>query len=577
MSPRGRKAAQPETVHHRPTVLDDSGLVVRHHDRQDRVVTYDFNGLPGDLGMSGDLASRFAARCAPGGGWDSVESSRPVWYLLRTFATFLSQLDPAPVGLAEITPGHWNAWRLSRPSTVLGNKEVVVVGGLLRDDPRLSKPLREAMARRTPRVPVEERAYSPAEFDEIRLAARRTFRAALLRIRENAAILQAWRDSHHMPGTEVYLLGESLDSLARRGDVPRQLRKSGVGQSEKWRVPLRYERVLGGSAAPHTWQRLYMTGTEVAALAVLIATEFGLNDSTISELPVPRPTPDAGGEGIVVYRVELTKRRRGSKQTEVRNFADVGSASQGRLITEALEATAPGRSYCTGKGGPDRLLVWHKAQRIGRDLGQFDFGLLKGLTRSWRIETGLPSVSMRRIRKTVNVVHRREPGQNSQDVHDRVYVLPEPQAHAAAVPVIEEGAIEALEAARRTVLQARLTDAQQSDEGEVVTNGCSDFHASPFSPAGSRCTASFLLCTACPNARIAPHHHPRLAYLHRVLEGLGGTLEPAVWTSDWSEAHARLSDLKNRIGPGVWEAARKAATAQDRRIIHQLVNGHYDS
>ncbi|MFE9394761.1 hypothetical protein [Streptomyces flavidovirens] len=577
MSPRGRRAAQPEAVHHRPAVLDHSALVVRHHDRQDRVVTYDFNRLPGNPGLRKDLASRFAARCAPGGGWESVESSRPLWYLLRTFALFLSQQEPAPTGLAEITASHWNAWRLSRTNTLLGHKEIAVVGGFLRGDPRLSQPVREVMARRTPRFEVAERAYTPEEFDAIRAAARRTFRAALLRIRENTATLQAWRDGHHRPGTETFLLGELLDALARTGDVPRQQRKSGTGQCDKWRLPIRHERVLGGSASQHTWQRLYMTGPETAALGVLFATEFGLNASTIFELPAPRPTPDAGGDGVVVYRVELVKRRRGHRQSEVRNLADVGAASLGRLITEALEATAHARAYCTGAGGPDRLLVWHRSGNLSRGLGQFDVGLRQGLMKEWHTEAGLPSASLRRIRKTVNVVNRREPGQNSQDVHDRVYVLPEPQAHAMAMPVIEEGAVEALDAARRTVVQAQLTDAPPGTGAEVVTNSCTDLHASPFSTGGSPCTASFLLCTACPNARVAPHHHPRLTYLHQVLEGLRGALDPAVWESEWGEAHARLSDLRHRIGPGVWAAAGKAVTEPDREIIHQLVNGHYDS
>ncbi|WP_371787135.1 hypothetical protein [Streptomyces albidoflavus] len=549
--------------------------MIRHQDRQDRVVTYDFGRLPGPLGLRRDLAARFAARCAPGGGWESVESSRPLWYLLRTFMLFLSDQDPAPANLAEVSAGHWNAWRLSRTNTVLGNKEISVLGGFLRSDPRLSTATKEAIARRTARVDVAERAYSPQEFDAIRLAARRTFRTALLRIRENTATLQAWRDGHHQPGTDTFLLGELLDSLARTGNIPLQQRKAGSGQSDAWRVPLHHARVLGGSAAQHTWQRLFLTGPEAAALGMLFTTEFGLNATTISELAAPRPTPDSSGNGVVVYRVELVKRRRGHNQEEIRNIADTGAASPGRLITEALEATAHARACRTEAGGKDRLLLWHRTGTIRRGTDPFNEGLRQGLIKDWYTEAGLPGASMRRVRKTVNVVHRREPGQNSQDVHDRVYVLPEPQAHAAAMPVIAEGATDALDAARRTVVQARLSDAAPGTE--VVTNSCTDLHSSPFETGGSPCTASFLLCTACPNARVAPHHHPRLTYLHQVLQGLRGTLDPQLWEAEWSEAYARLSDLRHRIGPGVWEDASTAVTEPDRVIIHQLVNGHYDS
>lgn len=574
MSPRGRRAAQPEEVHHRPEALEDSGLVVCHQDRRQRTVTYDFGRLPGPLGLRRDLASRFAARCVPGGGWDSVESSRSFWHLLRSFVMFLSEQDPPPAVLAEITAGHWNTWRLSRPNTVLGSKEVSVVGSFLRDDPRLSPATAEAVARRVPRLAVTERAYSPQEFDAIRRAARQTFRTALLRIRENTATLGAWRQGHHRSGTDTFLLGGALDTLARTGDVPRN---PGAKRCGMWRLTQRYERVLGGSAAQHTWQRLFLAGPEAAALAVLLATEFGLNASTISELAAPRPTPDAGRQGVVVYRVVLIKRRRGHQQEEIRNIADTGAGSPGRLITEALEATAHARDCLEGGGGPDRLLVWHRTAKLSRGADGLEYGFSPSLVRTWHTAAGLPGASMRRIRKTVNVIHRREPGQNSQDVHDRVYVLPEPQAQAAAVSVIADGVTEALETARRTVVQASLTDALPGTGTEIVTNACTDLHSSPFTPAGSPCTASFLLCTACPNARVAPHHHPRLAYLLQVLEGMRGTLAPGLWEADWGEAHARLSDLKHRIGPGVWAEARKAVTEPDRVIIRQLVNGHYDS
>ncbi|MGW2571651.1 hypothetical protein [Streptomyces sp. NPDC001537] len=70
--------------------------------------------------------------------------------------------------------------------------------------------------------------------------------------------------------------------------------------------------------------------------------------------------------------------------------------------------------------------------------------------------------------------------------------------------------------------------------------------------------------------------HPRLARLHAALDNLRGVLETDVWTTDWSEAHARLEDLRHRLGPEVWQEALAAATDADREMIDQLLSGTFD-
>jgi hypothetical protein len=60
------------------------------------------------------------------------------------------------------------------------------------------------------------------------------------------------------------------------------------------------------------------------------------------------------------------------------------------------------------------------------------------------------------------------------------------------------------------------------------------------------------MCLACPNAHIHPGHHPRLVHLHHALASLR-TIQPApAWAADWGDAHARLEDLRHRIGEGAW-------------------------
>ncbi|GAB3009920.1 hypothetical protein GCM10023080_090160 [Streptomyces pseudoechinosporeus] len=152
----------------------------------------------------------------------------------------------------------------------------------------------------------------------------------------------------------------------------------------------------------------------------------------------------------------------------------------------------------------------------------------------------------------------------------------EPQAQEAAVPVIADGVTAALEAARRTMFRAQLADTPEAGEQQTATTGCTDYENSHFTPPGSGCGASFLLCTACPNARVHPGHHARLAYLHRALESLRTAVDPGLWEADWSDAHARLEDLKGRLGTALWKARLAEATAEDREVVDHLLNGHYD-
>ncbi|MFC5918239.1 hypothetical protein [Streptomyces pulveraceus] len=553
--------------------------MVTHRDARGRKRAYDFSTFSVPEPWQRSLAALFAVKCAPGGGWDSIESSEASWYVVRPFAEFLSELDDMPMDVDRLTAGHWTAWRLSLPPSTNGYTKYSTVAGLLRMDARLARPVREAMAQRFAWASGGEQAYRPEEFDQIRPAARRTFRAALLRIRENTARLAAWREDTFVPDSQEWLLGEALDVLARTGDVPVYEKRRTVRK--------RYRAALVGGGAEYTWKRLYLSRKEAVALAVLIVAELGLNATTVSEMPVPETLPGTVEAGVPVYRLRLEKRRRAGHrgQFESRNLTDSGADSCGRIISEALEATAAARRLLGRLDADiDRLLVWrqttpHDGQGYPKAVrvGPFGFGVDETGGSAWARSVGLSGSPLRRLRKTVNVLHRREPGQNSQDTHDRVYVVGEPQAQQAAVPVFAEGALDAVEAARRTVFTACLADAPAAGDLETATVDCSDFEHSPFSPAGQGCAASFLLCTACPNARVTPAHHPRLAHLLRALDNLHGVVEPTVWEADWADARARLSDLRGRIGAPVWQSALDAVTDTDRVVIDHLLNGDFDS
>jgi hypothetical protein len=188
------------------------------------------------------------------------------------------------------------------------------------------------------------------------------------------------------------------------------------------------------------------------------------------------------------------------------------------------------------------------------------------------------SLNLRRLRRTVVVAHRRTPTQHTRETHDTRYVLPDPRTHAEAAPKISAGVADAI-AAAYTTFRARASRTDSDPSRDTATTGCTDYHASPFSEPGEPCRASFLACTACPNAVVTPRHLPRLAYLHQALDQLRTVLEPEIWQQDWAAPFQRLHDLIT--GPHFtsteWDDALRQVTAIDRDRVNQLLRRRFDS
>jgi hypothetical protein len=246
-------------------------VVVRHYNREGRVREYDFAELPVAAPMQASLAALFAARCTPGR-WTVHSTSAGSWRHLRRFAESLARQQRPPGDLDELTPGMVRAWRAGLPAGVGGGHAFRAVAGLLRDDARLlAGPVADELARRfkAPRSKVQ--SYSAAEFERITTAARRRFRAALQRISENAWHLQQWRDGAFAEDSPDWVIGEGLDILARTGDLPRHVRSGGRSGD----IGARYHDAFGGADGAATWQRLFLTRAEAAALGALLMAEFG--------------------------------------------------------------------------------------------------------------------------------------------------------------------------------------------------------------------------------------------------------------------------------------------------------------
>lgn len=573
----GVRATLPPDGHRRPAVLDDGGVIVVHvSEKGDQRALYDFSRLPVPAALQQSLAALFARQAGPAGPWRSIASSREAWRLLSSFARWLAALKDPPGGIDQISPAIWNQWRVSRAPNALGDRQIGKVGALLRLDSRLPADTREATLKRVAKRAATESAYTPEQFERIRQAAAASFRAAWQRISENRRHLEAWRVGQFTEGSRDWLLGHVLDHLARTGDVPVYIRESNGTRQISGPVMA----VLGGSRSEFTWQRLYLNITEVVSLATLMVISYGWNSTTVSELAVPEVLPDAPG-GPVSYRVELEKRRRRQPHRyETRNLADWGPNAPGRLIARAIEATSPARDLLAAHGAPaTRLLAWHVATPllVADRTELFRLGFADADIRTWRIATGEPELNLRRLRRTVTVLHRREPAQHSQDVHDSVYVLRDPAAREQAAPVIADGIADAL-AHARAVVKARISRDDRDSHADTATANCEDYTHSPFSPHGSPCRASFLLCLACPNAVITPRHLPRLAYLHQALDALRAILPAGTWDHDWREHHGRLAHLKDSaFTPAEWTDALHAVSGADRAVIDALLRRGFDS
>ena len=583
MSGRGRRAALPAGDHSRPESLAPDGLVVHHYNRHGRLKSYDFSTLPAAEPLQRSLAELFAVRCLPQV-WEVHTTSRMYSDSVRALVTFLSG-QPEPVSdLGQLTAAVVKRWRMSLPRTANGFNKFSLVARLLLGDPRVVGPVAEVLAARFPRPKSGTQSYSQAEFDQIRLAARRQFRAALLRINDNAVRLEQWRTGQFTEGTGAWVLGEGLDILARTGDLPR----TAYGHGSRT-LNYRYAKAFGGSRAEQTWQRLFLTRMEATALGVLLLAEYGWNLAVIDAARVPRASPDPGEDGHPTYRIPIEKRRRGNGLVfETRNVTDDGANSRGRLITQALQATRFARAVVDDLApGTDQLVVWraHRERDFTNRsddrqpcVGPFGFGVSRKQATLWGQSEGLGESPFQRGRRTVVAVERREPAQHTQGTHDRSYALVDKRVQTDAIEVIAAGAQDATDRAHQVLLAAQLRDRPVPGDTETATADCSDFAGSPHHRnADGGCGASFLMCLGCLNARVHPGHHPRLALLAEALNNLRSTLPPPAWKRDWADANARLHDLANRIGDGPWRQARSRVTDRDRDIIDLLLTGNLDT
>ncbi|MEU8712788.1 hypothetical protein [Streptomyces sp. NPDC048663] len=573
MTSRGRRAVLPPADFRVEPPLPPGGMVVTVRNAARHEKSFDFAGLPVAVQMQRSLATVFAAQSRR---WKSHETADNYWSHLMTFARFLAEQERPPQDLNGLTADVLERWREQHIKTNTGRVVLAKVRTLLEIDPRLgSGAVAEELARRVPGPRPSKQSYEDAEREQVQQAAARQFRAAWLRIRENTRLLQSWKSGELAVGSREWQIGQILDHLARTGDVPRTRLPSGQDHVTN-------RKLLGGTGAHLTWGRLFLTRGELAALAVLLTDRFGWNLSAFDRMPAPTATPSAGETTTVTYQVQVEKRRAGAgRWFSTENHTDSGADSPGRLITQALEATAHGRALAARLVPGTDLLMTSRTGTVGREhqnldrprpVGPLAFGLSTEDARYWAKGHGLKGSPFQRMRRTT-VVREGTPLQHTRGTHESVYVIPDKRVQRASRAVFEAGAREALEQAQTSVFKGHLTEDPNPEHQETATADCADETASPWPALDGGCGADFLFCLACRNAHVHPGHHPRLAHLLEQLQSLQSVLPDHLWKQRWDDHLLRLEDLRDKVGPAAWNAALTRVRDTDRTLITLLLKG----
>ncbi|MGW2784920.1 hypothetical protein ACWC3X_27260 [Streptomyces populi] len=534
---------------------------------------FDFADLPIAEPMQRSLAVAFAAHSRR---WNSHSTADTYFLKLMIFARFLSGLEHPPQDLDELTAAILKRWRAQHVATNTGRITLSSVRTLLRRDARLDHgPVAEELARRVPKPTPSKQSYEEPDRERVVLAAQRQFRAAWLRIRANTDLLDRWRSGQLPAESPQWQIGQILDYLAHTGDVPRTDRGS-----------VKNRRLLGRTTGTELlWGRLFLTRSELAALAVLLTDRFGWNLSIYDRMPTPTRSPSVGETTSITYQVQVEKRRAGGgRWFSTENITDSGADSPGRLITQALEATSHGRWLAAHLLPGHDLLMTARTRRVGdeekdmdrpRPVGPLVFGVSMTDAKSWANSHDLGGSPFQRARRTT-VTREGRPLQHSRGTHESVYVLPDRRVQRDAQRVIADGAEEALHQARSSVFGGHIRQDRDPGHRETATADCEDEDSSPWPDPDGGCGADFLLCLACPNAHVHPGHHARLAHLHQQLQSLRSALPDHAWNEHWRDHLLRLEDLRDdtaKIGPVAWNAGLARVTDADRALVDLLLKG----
>lgn len=347
-----------------------------------------------------------------------------------------------------------------------------------------------------------------------------------------------------------------------------------------------------GTGDLHPTYALFPTRLELLSAMAVLVCDRGYNLSTLQSLVVPDRASEPGRDEVLV--AHLDKPRRGHR----RYFTNSFTGPHAHTLRSVLKMTAPARECLEHLGhATDQLLIAGTSSGVSDHPTQifvtegFTNG---GAVRRWDQIADLRSdddnllhLHFGRLRLSEQVINRKS-SQNSPATSEDVYRRPDALTARLHHDVILGGQAEAVEHASHTVwlryaslqdLQLPTPTARAVQEGRLDTaaSACLDFTHSPFTPAGDPCTASFLMCLACPNAVATPAHLPRLVLLRQALDNLA-SVNPARFDARYREHRHRLDHLlDNSTTLTEQAAALDAATDSDRATIERLLRRDLDA
>ena len=608
MNARGRTAALPAAGYRSPQRLfaDEAQgtLVVRVYpesteDRRD----FDFTCFPVPAELRSWFATTFARSTGPSGTKRRAETAKTGYLHLRRFARYLGSLNQPPARPADLRPAHLDGYGLQRRGDRHWGHEIYTLRATLRMGEGAPDAFMTALETWwAPYVKGRKKdAYTKDEFRRMVSAARAEIRQAAGRIRDSAQLLGRWRAGEiSRDDTSQWEKGWLLDYIDRHGDVPRY-----GGRHQQKAVVVR----LGGAVTVMSW--LYLTVHEIGAAAILLIGLTGQNLSTLDHATVTHHRPDGHTGAAATAITDMVKPRRGIRRSSMSvPLSSVppwigplpegsgASAGHGELHTPfgvymlLAEISEAARRHA----GTDRLLVsWGWKRYKGFRVGIPDESLYV-----WGRRHGFPAVDSLRLRATWVEIHQQPVAHTEQTLANEYLArsagnfaeyravvaevldaeVRKARTLARVMVLTEDDRREAVfspeTVAARFDMDATTLKRVLAGELDTVLAACTDHLASPFSPPGQPCQASYMICLSCPCARATPSHLPVIIATRDELEARRAGLTPLRWAERYAGPLAQLDDVLGHYPPQTVDKERSLITGAQRALVARFLNHELD-
>ena len=576
-----------------------------------RSTLFDFVELPVAEPLRRWLADRVARRLTTRSTVKRLPTARSLVDTARHFAVVLSEHPVTATRPEDVVAEHLLAFRRRyehlKPRTV--SSYVENLRRLLLDDERLSDDARAGLAairvRGMGRRDINKPGYTDTEWQEILTAVRHDVRAARDRIHTARRLLARYRSGELPDGSEEATLGRLLDGFERTGQLPRKADTNGTPEVYR----------CGGLVK--VAGMLCLSPDELAAFALLLISLTGQNYGTIAACPAAHFRPDGGltDEGLAL--VESCKPRRGPDREHMvialedlitggdpdhrwsrsplqvyRMLLDLGDTARRLSNSQTLFAGRIAKKTGHTPSPWITTLTNHHVQR---------WAAARGFpTANAAVPDGKPVISVKRLRRTAIERRRRPVAHSPTTLRDR-YLMPHPavqaESHAIVAAALDSEVSKARDHARVPVFTQDFVDLARRDpqaaatqagismgqlagliEGsqDTVLASCHDHLASPYTPPGVACSASFLACLDCANARALPHQLPIQLAAIDALERLRPHLPPAMWARRYAPRLDQLQDITTGFQRAEIDRAKAEITDEHRHRINDLLEGRWD-